>query len=84
MPKFVNDGELAIGVTLEDAALRFKLGGGPVEIVYPTEGTSIVPDGMALFKGAANADAGKQFLDFMTSASGAGSGCVNRSQTDSQ
>jgi len=67
VPKFVNDGEMAIGVTLEDAALRFKLGGGPVEIIYPSEGTSIVPDGMALLKGAANADAGKKFLDFMTS-----------------
>ena len=67
VPKFVNDGEMAIGVTLEDAALRFKLGGGPVEIVYPSEGTSIVPDGMALLKGASNADAGKKFLDFMTS-----------------
>ncbi len=68
VPKFVNDGELAIGVTLEDAALRYKLGGGPVEIVYPTDGTSVVPDGMALLKGAKNADGGKQFLDFMTSA----------------
>lgn len=67
VPKFVNDGELAIGVTLEDAALRYKLGGGPVEIIYPSEGTSIVPDGMALLKGAKNAEAGKQFLDFMTS-----------------
>lgn len=67
VPKFVNDGELAIGVTLEDAALRFKLGGGPVEIVYPSEGTSIVPDGMALLKGAKNADGGKKFLDFMNS-----------------
>jgi len=67
VPKFVNDGEMAVGVTLEDAALRFKLGGGPVEIVYPSEGTSIVPDGMALLKGAKNAEAGKKFLDFMNS-----------------
>lgn len=67
VPKFVNDGEMAVGVTLEDAALRFKLGGGPVEIVYPSEGTSIVPDGMALLKGAKNSDGGKKFLDFMNS-----------------
>ena len=67
VPKFVNDGELAVGVTLEDAALRFKLGGGPVEIVYPSEGTSVVPDGMALLKGAKNAEGGKKFLDFMNS-----------------
>lgn len=68
VPKFVNDGELAVGVTLEDAALRYKLGGGPVEIVYPSDGTSVVPDGMALLKGARNAEGGKQFLDFMNSA----------------
>lgn len=68
VPKFVNDGELAIGVTLEDAALRYKLGGGSVEIVYPADGTSVVPDGMALLKGARNSEGGKQFLDFMTSA----------------
>lgn len=67
VPKFVNDGEMAVGVTLEDAALRFKLGGGPVEIVYPSEGTSVVPDGMALLKGAKNAEGGKKFLDFMNS-----------------
>ncbi len=67
VPKFVNDGELAVGVTLEDAALRYKLGGGPVEIIYPSEGTSVVPDGMALLKGAKNSAAGKKFLDFMTS-----------------
>ena len=31
VPRFVNDGELAIGVTLEDAVLRFIQGGGPVQ-----------------------------------------------------
>lgn len=51
VPRFVNDGELAIGVTLEDAALRYVEGGGPVEIVYPAEGTAIAPDAMALVAG---------------------------------
>ena len=68
VPRFVNDGELAIGVTLEDAALRYVEGGGPVQIVYPSEGTAIAPDAMALVAGAPNADAGKAFLDFMLSA----------------
>jgi iron(III) transport system substrate-binding protein len=68
VPRFVNDGELAIGVTLEDAALRYVEGGGPVEIVYPAEGTAIAPDAMALVKGAPNAEAGKAFIDFMLSA----------------
>ncbi len=68
VPRFVNDGELAVGVTLEDAALRYVEGGGPVQIVYPAEGTAIAPDAMALIAGAPNADNGKSFIDFMLSA----------------
>lgn len=67
VPRFVNDGELAVGVTLEDAALRYVEGGGPVEIVYPSEGTAIAPDAMALVAGAPNGDNAKAFLDFMMS-----------------
>jgi iron(III) transport system substrate-binding protein len=67
VPRFVNDGELAVGVTLEDAALRYVEGGGPVQIVYPSEGTAIAPDAMALVAGAPNGDSAKAFLDFMMS-----------------
>ncbi len=67
VPRFVNDGELPIGVTLEDAALRYKEGGGPVEIVYPSEGTAMAPDAIALIAGAPNAEGGKSFIDFVLS-----------------
>lgn len=67
VPRFVNDGELAIGITLEDAASRYRDGGGPVEIVYPSEGTAIVPDAMALLADAPHPDAGKEFIDFIAS-----------------
>ena len=67
VPRFVNDGEAAVGITLEDAALRYKLGGGPVQIVYPSDGTSLVPDAMALVANGPNPSAGKQFLDYMIS-----------------
>jgi iron(III) transport system substrate-binding protein len=67
VPRFVNDGEQAVGITLEDAALRYKLGGADVKIVYPSEGTAIAPDGMALVKGAPNAENGKAFIDFIVS-----------------
>lgn len=67
VPRFVNDGELAVGVTLEDAALRYVEGGGPVQIVYPSEGTAIAPDAMALIASAPNGDNGKAFIDFMMS-----------------
>ena len=38
--KFVNDGEAAVGLSNEDTLLKFKLGGGPVDILYPADGTS--------------------------------------------
>lgn len=67
VPRFVNDGELPIGITLEDAALRYKEGGGPVQIVYPSEGTALAPDAMALINGAPNPDNAKGFIDFILS-----------------
>lgn len=65
VPRFVNDGELPIGITLEDAALRYKEGGGPVTIVYPSEGTALAPDAMAIVAGGPNGDAGRAFIDFI-------------------
>ena len=45
MPRFVNDGEAVVGVTLEDNAYLYVKGGGPVAIVYPEDGTSAIADG---------------------------------------
>ena len=67
VPRFVNDGEASIGITLEDNALRYVKGGGPVKIVYPTDGTTAAPDGIALVKGGPNADNGKAFIDWALS-----------------
>lgn len=67
VPRFVNDGELPVGVTLEDAALRYKEGGGPVQIVYPSDGTALAPDAMALIANAKHAEEGRSFIDFMLS-----------------
>jgi iron(III) transport system substrate-binding protein len=67
VPKFVNDGEQAVGITLEDNAFRFVQGGGPVKIIYPEDGTVAAPDGIALLKGAPNAEAGKAFIDWCLS-----------------
>lgn len=65
--KKVSDGELPLGITLEDNAYRYMINGADVDIVYPKEGTSAVPDGMALIKGAKNINAAKKFLDFLQS-----------------
>lgn len=64
VPKFVNDGEAWVGITLEDNAFRYVQGGGPVKIVYPAEGAIAAPDGIALIKGAPRADNGKAFIDW--------------------
>jgi iron(III) transport system substrate-binding protein len=68
VPRFVNDGEAVVGVTLEDNAYLYLKGGGPVAIVYPEDGTSAIADGMALCKRAPNAAAGKVFIDWALSA----------------
>jgi iron(III) transport system substrate-binding protein len=69
VPRFVNDGEAAVGITLEDNAQRFVLGGGPVRIVYPEDGTVAAPDGIALIKGAPHPVAAKAFIDWCLSKS---------------
>ncbi len=67
VPRFVNDGEASVGVTLEDNAYKYVQGGGPVEIIYPEDGTVAAPDGIALVKGGPNAANGKAFIDWAVS-----------------
>lgn len=67
VPRFVNDGELSVGITLEDNAYRYVEGGGPVKIVYPEDGTTAAPDGIALVKGAPNSEEAKIFIDWALS-----------------
>jgi len=68
VPRFVNDGEAVVGITLEDNAYLFLKGGGPVAIIYPEDGTSAIADGMALVKRGPNPAAGKAFIDWSLSA----------------
>ncbi len=67
VPRFVNDGEASIGITLEDNAFRYLAGGGPVKIIYPTDGTTAAADGIALVKNAPHPKAAKQFIDWALS-----------------
>jgi iron(III) transport system substrate-binding protein len=67
VPRFVNDGEQAVGLTLEDNAYRFVEGGGPVKVVYPEDGTTAAPDGIALVKGAPHPKAARAFIDWALS-----------------
>ena len=61
----VRSGSRYIGVTLEETALKWRV--PEVGIVYPAEGTSAVPDGCALIKGARHPENARAFLDFVLS-----------------
>lgn len=65
--KGVADGEYSVGLTLEKEAIKYVLNGAPVKIVYPEEGTSAVPDGVAIIKDAKNLENAKTFVDFVLS-----------------
>jgi len=67
VPKGVVDKEYSIGLTLESSAVKYKNAGGHIEIVYPSEGTSVVADGAALIKGSENQENAKLFLDYVGS-----------------
>ncbi|NIX78286.1 extracellular solute-binding protein [Microvirga terricola] len=67
VPRYVNDGEALVGLTLEDNALDYVKGGGNIAIVYPADGSSTVADGVALVKGAPHAENGKVFIDWLLS-----------------
>ena len=64
--KMVADGEFYVGLTLEKAAVQYK-DDPSVGFVYPKDGTSAVPDGVALVKGCPNEENAKLFINFVTS-----------------
>lgn len=64
--KMVADGEFYVGLTIEKSAVKYK-DDASVGFVYPKDGTSAVPDGVALVKGAPNEENAKLFIDFVTS-----------------
>ena len=63
----VNAGRKLVGITLEETARKRIEGGADLEILYPQEGTSAVPDGTAIIKGALHRENARKFLDFTVS-----------------
>lgn len=63
----VADGSYLVGITLEETALKRIAAGDDIALVYPTDGTSCVPDGSALVKDAPHSENAKRFLDFTAS-----------------
>lgn len=61
----VANGSRAVGLTLEETALKAIAKGADISIVYPEEGTSSVPDGCAIVKGAKHEENARQFIEFI-------------------
>ncbi len=63
----VESGSFLVGITLEETAMKHIAAGADMAIVYPTDGTSCVPDGTALVKDAPHKDNAQKFIDFTIS-----------------
>lgn len=63
----VANGSSWVGITLEETALKRVEAGDSIALVYPSDGTSLVPDGTAIVKGAKHLENAKLFLDFTLS-----------------
>ena len=65
--KAVADGEMAVGLTYEDPALKLLNDGVDVKVIYPKEGTVFLPGNAAIVKNAKHMDNAKKFIDFLLS-----------------
>lgn len=65
----VANGEYALGLTLEQLACPYVLENPDgVGMIYPADGSSNVPDGVALVKGCPHEENARLFIDFLLSA----------------
>lgn len=60
-------GRKMVGITLEETARKWIDRGADLTIVYPEEGTSALPDGCAVVKGARHRKNAELFLEFIVS-----------------
>ena len=56
-------GENGLGITLEKAAIKYEE--DFMKVVYPTDGTSAVPDGVAIVKDCPNPELAELFVEFV-------------------
>ncbi len=63
----VGDGEYPLGITMEYAAYSYLVGGAPVRLIYPDEGTVAQPEGSAIIKNAPNMENAKLFQEVVNS-----------------
>ena len=61
--KDVFGGENAVGITLEKAAIKYT--DDFMKVIYPTDGTSALPDGVAIVKNCPNPELAELFVEFV-------------------
>ncbi len=61
----VASGEYLAGLTYETAVTDAGRSGSDVRVVYPADGTSAIPDCVALVRGAPHPEAARAFVDFV-------------------
>ncbi|HRX08829.1 MAG TPA: extracellular solute-binding protein, partial [Candidatus Limiplasma sp.] len=64
----VSEGDCLVGITLEETALKGIAAGKEIGIVYPADGTSSVPDGIAIIKDCAHRENALAFIRFVLGA----------------
>ncbi len=66
--KAVAQGEYSVGLTMEYAAQRYVAGGqDEIKLVYPTDGSFLSPEGLALIKNGPNAEDARRVFDLFLS-----------------
>lgn len=63
----VASGEFLVGLYHDEGARELMIAGSDLRIVYPEDGTSAVPDGVALLAGAVHGGNARRFVDFVLS-----------------
>ena len=63
----VIDGKVYAGLTYEYTAMDFMRKGYPIEMIYPSDGTIINVDGVALVQNGKSNKEAKQFIDYLLS-----------------
>ena len=61
------DGEYDVGLTYEEAALRYRDEGANIDVVYPEDGTNIFMSPVVIVKGGPNTENAKLFVDYVLS-----------------
>ncbi|WP_160381600.1 ABC transporter substrate-binding protein [Pseudooceanicola pacificus] len=64
-PTVIAAGERAVGIAVFSVAVRNKLAGNPIEIVYPTDGAKLTFGGTAVLSSAPHPNAGQLFVNFL-------------------